>query len=168
MKEGMKNEDKSISYFASNTMWWDAPATWHLRFSFAFPPKLSGAMQDKCSHLDAYVKVHIYGNEICVDVCIWGRDKRLHRQNICICLMSYSVKNIFWDFIRIYHLSIHYKSQWRKEYHLSKEWESEPTIKSMKNKTNILSNGQFWVFVYEIYLDDWLPVNIRITSRIIF
>lgn len=59
-------------------------------FSFAFPLKLSGAVQDKCSHLDAYVDVHIYMGmqSVWMCVCVWGRDKRLHRQNICIVLFS--------------------------------------------------------------------------------
>ncbi len=53
-------------------------------FSFTFPPMLSGAVQDKCSHLDAYADVHNYLEMQSVCMCVWGWDKRLHRQYICL------------------------------------------------------------------------------------
>lgn len=43
------------------------------QFNFAFPPKLSGAVQDRCAHLDAYVDKHLrirmQSMRVCVHVC---------------------------------------------------------------------------------------------------
>lgn len=84
-----ENEDKSQQ---PNVMRCSCNMT-PCHFSFAFPPKLSGTVQDKCSHLYAYVMCIFIGmKSVWMCVCLGKRLKTTQTEHLQLYHVLFSQK----------------------------------------------------------------------------